>query len=129
MSDMVYQGIAFGPPLWNAFFADAKDAIEKAGFSEIVYADGLNAFCILERERNDIEAFARIRGCQRMLRKCGAANQVSFDMGKESTRIAAHQRSGGSSFHTPGVEFDRQLLVREVVRSCIVECGWRLRTS
>eukprot|EP00969_Alexandrium_andersonii_P293503 12973370-Alexandrium_andersonii.AAC.1 len=29
MSDMVYQGTVFGPPLWNVFFADAKTAIEQ----------------------------------------------------------------------------------------------------
>ena len=35
---------AFGPRLWNTFFEDAADAIDDLMFSEIRYADDLNAY-------------------------------------------------------------------------------------
>ena len=44
MTNMVYQGTVWGPCLWNCYFADARFAIRGAGFTEIVYADDINAF-------------------------------------------------------------------------------------
>ena len=44
MNNMVYQGTVLGPPLWNIFFKDARSAIRAHRFTEIVYADDLNAF-------------------------------------------------------------------------------------
>ena len=32
--DMVFQGTVWGPPLWNVFYADARVAIQSAGFEE-----------------------------------------------------------------------------------------------
>ena len=43
LKDMVYQGTVWGPPLWNAFYGDAKKPVQEAGFKEEVYADDLNA--------------------------------------------------------------------------------------
>ena len=44
MSDMVYQGTVWGPPLWNVFVADASNVLKALLFEEIFYADDLNAF-------------------------------------------------------------------------------------
>ena len=44
MANMVYQGTVWGPPLWNCFYADARKAIITKAFTEIVFADDLNAF-------------------------------------------------------------------------------------
>eukprot|EP00969_Alexandrium_andersonii_P291743 12894214-Alexandrium_andersonii.AAC.1 len=64
MSDMVYQGTVLRPSLWDLFFGDARRAIDNAGFAETIYADGLNAYRILEPECSDNEAFELIRACQ-----------------------------------------------------------------
>jgi hypothetical protein len=42
--NMVYQGTVTGPSLWNFFFEDARHAINETFFTEIVYADDLNAY-------------------------------------------------------------------------------------
>ena len=44
LQNMVYQGTVLGPSLWNAFFEDARNAINITKFIEIVFADDLNAY-------------------------------------------------------------------------------------
>ena len=44
LADMVFQGTVWGPPLWNTFYEDARKAINEMMYTEIVYADDLNAF-------------------------------------------------------------------------------------
>lgn len=39
LKDMVFQGTVWGPPLWNIFYDDARQAINDWLFTEIVYAD------------------------------------------------------------------------------------------
>ena len=46
LSDMTFQGIFWGPPLWNLFFADSPVALRKCGFQEVISAVDLNAFCV-----------------------------------------------------------------------------------
>eukprot|EP00969_Alexandrium_andersonii_P055436 2442615-Alexandrium_andersonii.AAC.1 len=75
MKDMVYQGTVFGPPLWNLFFADAQTAVATAGFRDIVYADDLNAYKVVDSTLNDDEVFRLTRNCQAALHRWGAANQ------------------------------------------------------
>ena len=43
MLNMVYQGTVWGPPLWNCFYADARKPIATKGFTEVIFADDLNA--------------------------------------------------------------------------------------
>ena len=42
--DSVYQGTVLGPPLWNVFYADARQAVNRTGFTESVFADDFNAW-------------------------------------------------------------------------------------
>ena len=44
LRDVVFQDIVWGPQLWNAFFCDARKAVQEKGFTEKVYADDLNAY-------------------------------------------------------------------------------------
>ena len=44
LENMVFQGTVWGPMLWNIFYADAATAIRSTDFTEIVFADDLNAF-------------------------------------------------------------------------------------
>ena len=44
LRDMVFQGTALGPVLWNMFYEDVKVPVNSQGFTEVVYADDLNAF-------------------------------------------------------------------------------------
>ena len=44
LKNMVYQGTVFEPPLWNVFYEDARLAINEWLFTEVMYADDLNAY-------------------------------------------------------------------------------------
>eukprot|EP00969_Alexandrium_andersonii_P021328 931895-Alexandrium_andersonii.AAC.1 len=75
MSDMAYQGTVFGPTLWDLFFADARSAIDSAGFTETIYADDLNAYRVITSDVTDEQAFVMIRDCQSRLHRWGSANR------------------------------------------------------
>ena len=48
LSNMVFQGTVWGPPLWNIYYEDAAASVQCFGFEEMVYADDFNARkCIL----------------------------------------------------------------------------------
>ena len=38
MQDMVFQGTVWRPPFWNVSYADARHAIQAAGFEDAVHA-------------------------------------------------------------------------------------------
>ena len=44
LSNQVFQGTCWGPVLWNLFYEDSNTAIENADFTEVKFADDLNAF-------------------------------------------------------------------------------------
>ena len=44
LKNMIYQGIVWGPWLWNLFYEDARSALLVHDFLEVVFADDLNAF-------------------------------------------------------------------------------------
>ena len=44
IEDMVFQGTVFGPPLWNAFFADVSGPAASNGAKQSKFADDLNAY-------------------------------------------------------------------------------------
>ena len=53
LENMVFQGTVLGPPLWNIFYEDAKDAIREIMFEESVYADDLNAYRVFPESTGD----------------------------------------------------------------------------
>ena len=44
LSNMVFQGTVGGPTLWNLFYEDARRAINEVFYTEVVFADHLNAY-------------------------------------------------------------------------------------
>ncbi len=79
LTGMIYQGTVWGPWLWNIFYEDARVAINKALFQEIVYADDLNAFREFFLRTPNAVIFAATEACQKELHAWGRANQVEFD--------------------------------------------------
>ena len=75
------------------FFGDARRALACKGFKEIVFADDLNtwkAFVVSRHAGAPHEApLAELSAVQTELHLWGAANQVVFDLGKESMHILA----------------------------------------
>ena len=61
LSNMVYEGTVWGPPLWNDFVGDASLAFVSAGFYIVIYADDLNAFKSYHRRIADSMIFDDLR--------------------------------------------------------------------
>ena len=76
LADMVFQGTVFGPPLWNTFFEDAAEAIHELLYSEVVYADDLNAYREFPGITPNDKIRASLKLCQQELHAWGKANQV-----------------------------------------------------
>ena len=131
MQDMVLQGTVWGPPLWNIFYADARHAIQAAGFEEVVYADDPNAYVPRRSEPCTVPldaALTQAAECQSSLHRWGQANQVVFDPAKESFHILSRTQGYGDNFSLLGGEFDMQLLMHSAVHQCAIEAGWRARS-
>ena len=55
LRDQVFQGTVWGPMLWNTYYADAKEAVQKTQLREIIFADDLTALREYPKEvGNDI---------------------------------------------------------------------------
>ena len=44
LASMIFQGTVWGPTLWNIFDEDARKTINEMHFTEVVFADDLNAY-------------------------------------------------------------------------------------
>ena len=128
LKDMLFQGTVWGPNLWNAFFKDASRAIKEHLFTEIVYADDLNAYKICESADSNETIKENINRCQSELHKWGRANQVAFDAGKESKHILSLTESEGKDFKILGVLFDCQLDMTAAVNDIVNSASWKIRT-
>ena len=95
MTNSVFRGTVFGPPLWNVHYGDARVTTARKGFLETVFADDYNSWKGYKTNRDDPTQVAAIlddlRAAQGELHAWGRANQVAFDPGKESFHIL-HRR-------------------------------------
>ena len=133
LSNMVYQGTVLGPVLWNAFFADAAEAVRIADFNEVVFADDLNAFREFDRCTPTAHVESCLNLCQSTLHDWGKANQVSFDAAKESMHVIARSRRDipedlAENFRILGVLFDTRLTMAAAVHELVSEAKWRVKT-
>ena len=123
---MVFQGTVWGPALWNIFYADAAKPIHKHLFTDIIFADDLNAFRKYGPKVPQHQILEDMSSCQAELHAWGRANQVSFDAGKESHHILSITRPYGSGFELLGVSFDTKLLMADSVDHLAKDCRWKL---
>ena len=87
LANMIFQGTVWGPDLWNTFYEDAQIAVIEMSFSEVIYADDLNAYRVSPSTTPNSKAFESGKLCQKELHDWRRANQVTFDPGKESFHI------------------------------------------
>jgi len=128
LMNMVFQGTVTGPVLWNLFFEDARHAINDTFFSEVVYADDLNAYRIFPSTFSNEDIKIALDLCQSELHKWGAANQVAFDASKESQHVLSLSDPLGGPFKLLGVTFDTELSMTDAVSELVSAAGWKLRT-
>ena len=95
LENMVFQGTVWGPPLWNSFYADSRRPIRMSEFSEIIFADDLNAWRKYDAATTHQTMIKAMTGCQEELHKWGQANQVSFDKDKEGMFILNRKNPHG----------------------------------
>ena len=73
---MVFQSTVLGPSLWNLFFEDARAAINELMFTEVVYADDLNAFRIFGSGETNKAIETCMEKCQSELHAWGHSTLV-----------------------------------------------------
>jgi hypothetical protein len=128
LRDMVYLGAVLGPILWNVFYEDARRAVEEWLFTEVVYADDLNAYRVFKASAPNEKIYKCLKNCQADLHDWGKANQVAFDPAKESMHILSTTEPHGNDFKLLGVDFDCALDMTNAVHGLVTDAGWKLRT-
>ena len=63
LSNMVFQGTVWGPTLWNLFYEDARRAINEVFYTEVVFADDLNAYQTFSRTTKKLDIIASLKSC------------------------------------------------------------------
>ena len=133
LENMVFHGTVWGPPLWNSFYADSRRPIRMSDFSEIIFADDLNAWRKYDAATTHQTMIKAMTGCQEELHKWGQANQVSFDKDKEGMFILNRKNPHGENFNLLGISFDCKLVMSSTVEELAKTCRWKtkalLRTS
>ena len=127
LEDMVFQGTVWGPPLWNAFYADSRRPIQKCGFQEIIFADDLNAWKKFAAGSSQAAMLDDMTKCQDELHQWGSANQVSFDRDKEGMFILNRSKPHGDGFNLLGIRFDCKLVTSSTVEDLTKTCRWKLK--
>ena len=83
LCNSVFQGTVLGPPLWNTFFSDSREPLNRKGFTETTFADDLNAWKAYLLDRSDpgrhTPVLQSLAAVQRELHLSGNANRVRFD--------------------------------------------------
>ena len=128
LKNMVYQGTVLGPPLWNTFFEDSRQAVNSCGYEDTYFADDLNCYRSYSRTCNNEVVKEELEECQQELHKWGRANRVQFDAGKESFHVLCRDEPEGEGFKLLGVEFDEQLAMDKEVDNLVRLCSLKLRT-
>ena len=67
LSNMVFQGTVLGPPLWNVFFESSRNAVNKCGFEEVVFADDLNCYRAYHPTCSNVVVRKGLKECQNAL--------------------------------------------------------------
>ena len=115
LKNMIYQGIVWGPWLWNLFYEDARLALLVHDFLEVVFADDLNAFRMFTLSAPNENLRKATRACQTELHAWGRANRVEFDPKKESTHVVSHHCPEGDNFKILGISFDCRLTTNDAI--------------
>ena len=128
LHNMVYQGTVWGPPLWNVYFNDARQPVEKEGLCSTFFADDLSCFRDYAQELPNEAVRDELEHCQHTLHRWGTANQVAFDAGKEILHVLHRTEPAGKSFKTLGVHWDTKLAMDTQCHEVAQRAVWKLRT-
>lgn len=128
LENSVFQGTAWGQPLWTCFYSDAARAVAAKEFLDIFFADDLNCTRVFDCATSNEAILQAAAACQEELHGWGRANRVSFDPSKESFHVLHRTRGEGGSFKLLGVTFDTALYMHDAAYEVATEAGWRLKS-
>ena len=104
-----------GRPLWNFFFQNASVPIIISQFTEIIFADDLNASRAYDNDVANEAIRGDIDGYQFNLHRWCETNQVTFDPAKESMHIGSLTGPEGDNFRIHGARFDAKLTMTDCI--------------
>ena len=102
--------------------------MKRSGYTEVVYADDLNAFKAFQSKIDNAAINADLRSAQRELHTWGRANQVNFDAGKEGFAILSRWtgHAEGADFRILGIMFDNSLTMAAAIDEVVKDCKWKI---
>ena len=103
-------------------------ALHMHHFLEIVFADDLNAFRAFPLPAPNASLMAANIACQVELHSWGRANQVEFDVNKESMHAVSHHSPKGTNIKILELNFDCRLIMRDAIEDLVGEMRWRVRS-
>ena len=95
--------------MWNVFYEDAKLVLHKHDYTEIVFADDLNALREFDLQEPTDSRNNADKSCQQELHAWGRANHLALYPNKESIHVVSHHCPDGLDFRILGVRFDCRL--------------------
>ena len=128
LRNQVFQGTTWGPPLWNCYYEDSRNAVLRAGFTDSTFADDLNCYRVYAAGTRNETVLEDLEDCQLQVHRWGAANRVGFDASKESLHVLHRTEPTGVHFKILGVLFDTKLHMGCAVHELAVRAGWKLKT-
>ena len=128
LTNMVYQGTVWGPPLWNSYFGDSSTAVRDSGFCDMYFADDLTCSKAYDGKLPTETVDEELLECQGNLHRWGKANQVLFDASKETLHVLHKRKPKGDSFRGLGVLWDTKLRMEMQCHEVGVRASWKLRT-
>ena len=87
LSNMLFQGTVWGPPLWNAFFGDASCVLRSLDFTVVIYADDYNAFTFYPRCAHNRLIMSELREFQCELHKWGRGRRPPTPLVRSCLRV------------------------------------------
>ncbi len=129
LTNSVFQGTVWGPPLWNRHYASGRHAVNACGYSEVTYADDMNMSKPFPASTSSDAILEDAQECQRELHRWGHGNRVLFDPGKEEFHVIhrAHHRRDASIFKILGIEFDARLVMKHAAQELARQAAWRVK--
>ena len=116
IEDEVFQGTVLGPPLWNVFFREIDDTIQRCLFRLAKFADDLTAYRNYNSSVSNIQILDELKDCQAACHQWGASRRVTFDASKEHFCILHKLQCSGETFRLLGVLVDPKLTMEDEIR-------------
>ena len=131
ISNSVYQGVVFGPTLWNIFFQEVSIPVHNNDCEDFQYADDNTVSRVYPRASLNDDIIVSMKECQVSCHQWGAEHRIVFDKSKEffmvlSAGLSDHSGGFGEPFKNLGVLMDSSLLMDDYISNLVNRCNWQI---